>query len=64
LYNRLGDAHRKTEERCRFTELPRDELITKLRSLTRDDNRKYNTPLFQLRRHNEIYYELADYFEK
>ncbi|CAD8153497.1 unnamed protein product [Paramecium pentaurelia] len=64
LYNRLAETHRKTEERCNFTELSRQELIMKLRSLTRDDNRKYNTPIYQLRRHNEIYYELADYFEK
>ncbi|CAD8145298.1 unnamed protein product [Paramecium octaurelia] len=64
LYNRLAETHRNTEERCNFTDLSRQELITKLRSLTRDDNRKYNTPIYQLRRHNEIYYELADYFEK
>ncbi|CAK77910.1 unnamed protein product (macronuclear) [Paramecium tetraurelia] len=64
LYNSLAETHRKTVERCNFTELSRQELIMKLRSLTRDDNRKYNTPIYQLRRHNEIYYELADYFEK
>ncbi|CAD8074446.1 unnamed protein product [Paramecium sonneborni] len=64
LYNKLAETHRNTEEKCNFTDLSRQQLILKLRSLTRDDNRKYNTPIYQLRRHNEIYYELADYFEK
>ncbi|KAM3136702.1 hypothetical protein pb186bvf_011147 [Paramecium bursaria] len=58
----LKDFYNEMENKYKLTEISKDSMIEKLRSLSNDTNYKNRVPQYMMKFKNQVYYELADYF--